>query len=270
LTQHIDEGRLQIQVGIRAKWFIDGAGEQLPSCQLPLWHLPLPVGTLPDNRLKGYVSANGHYFECTHGHTGGGALCHTVFIIDRSGSMISAEVRPSNLQLTHAAGFSSALDNKLGVVYEAMMNYANIRHTNSPGDLVSFVSFDDRATLEFESLSAAEDLLPHILHVTPRGGTRFTIGLLEAFQMLHAHRANQKNTAHTPVFILLTDSGAGDSQATLSYLRQVMRLEANRSDAVTLHALGFGQWVNANFMADIANIGNGSFHTISQTDDMGR
>lgn len=241
----------------------------MPSCQLPLWHLPLPVGTLPDNRLTGYVSANGHYFECTHGQTGGGALCHTVFIIDRSGSMASAEVRPSNPQLKFAAGFSSVLDNKLGVVYEAMMNYANIRHSNSPGDLVSFVSFDDQATLEFESLSAAEDLLPHILNVTPRGGTRFTTGLFKAFQLLHAGRANQQNT-HTPVFILLTDSGAHDSQATLSYLRQAMQCEANRSDAVTLHALGFGQGVNANFMADIASIGNGSFHTITQTDDMGR
>jgi uncharacterized protein YegL len=184
--------------------------------------------------------------------------------------MASADVRPSSPQLRHAAGFSSALDNQLGVVYEAMMNYANIRHTHSPGDLVSFVSFDTHAITHFKGLSAAEDLTPHILHVTPGGGTHFTSGLYKAFHLLHANRTNQQNTAHTPVFILLTDSEAYDVRQTLSFLRQAMQGEANRLDAVTLHALGFGQAVNANFMADIASIGSGSFHTITQTDDMGR
>jgi len=264
------QGKDNIAPKHKASLCCEFAGEQLPSCQLPLWHLPQPVGTLPENRLTGYVSANGHFFECTHGSTGGGALCHTIFIIDRSGSMASTDVRPSNPQITNAAGFSRALDNKLGVVYEAMLNYTNIRHTNSPGDLVSFISFDTQAAAEFSNLSAAEDLLPYILSVDPRGGTHFTCGLHAAFELIRNARANQQNAAHTPVFILLTDSGAHDRHATLSFLRQTMQSEIHRPDAVKLHALGFGQGVDANFMSEIANLGNGSYHTITQTDDVGR
>jgi len=51
---------------------------------------------------------------------------------------------------------------------------------------------------------------------------------------------------------------------------QTMQGEAHRTDAVKLHALGFGAHVDANFMSEIANLGNGSFHTITKTDDMGR
>lgn len=198
------------------------AGEQLPCCQLPLWHLPQPVGTLPDNRLTGFISANGHYFECTHGKAGAGALLSTTFIIDRSGSMGNQDVRPSNPRLTQAPGFyADDLDNKLGVVYEAMLSYTNIRHANSPGDLVSFVSFDTRSTVEFENLPASQDLLPYILRVEPRGGTLFTCGLHAAFELLKCQRARQQNTAHSPVFILLTDSEAHDTTDTLRFLRQV-------------------------------------------------
>ncbi len=51
---------------------------------------------------------------------------------------------------------------------------------------------------------------------------------------------------------------------------QVMLREAQRPDAIKLHALGFGKDVDAQFMAKIAKIGGGSFHTISEINDIGR
>jgi len=63
--------------------------------------------------------------------------------------MRSTALRHTNPHLTNAAGFSRLLKNKLGVVYETMLNNTNIRHTNSPRDLVSFLSFNNHAIVEF-------------------------------------------------------------------------------------------------------------------------
>ncbi len=51
---------------------------------------------------------------------------------------------------------------------------------------------------------------------------------------------------------------------------QAMQGENQRTDAVRLHALGFGRHVDSSFMSEIASIGNGSFHTITEVEDVGR
>lgn len=244
-------------------------------CQLDMWHLPQPAGTLPPGKTSGYVSANGHFFDCTHGHGSAGSLCHTYFIIDRSGSMAATDVRPSSPQLTNASSYSIRyLDNKLGAVYEAMLAYTNIWRSSSPGDLVSFVAFDHAAHMAFSQQAVGDDMLSHMLAVWPGGSTHFTCGLHLAFQQLQQQRAAQHSNptaaAHQPVFILLTDSEAHDRDQTVRFLEQAMLQEAGRSDAVKLHALGFGKHVDNNFMAEIATVGNGSFHTITNSDDVGR
>lgn len=188
--------------------------------------------------------------------------------------MGSNDSRPRSPQLVNAPGYSAYhLNNKLGVVYEAILSYTNIRQARSPGDLISFVAFDDRADVVFEQLPVGSEYLGSLLRVHPRGGTLFTQGLFHAFDMLRRHRSTRSSSGapgHLPVFILLTDSGAHDVQPTLSFLQQHMLAEAGRQDAVKLHALGFGQGVDSNFMSSIASLGGGSFQTIVHSDDIGR
>ncbi|KAK9798901.1 hypothetical protein WJX73_004962 [Symbiochloris irregularis] len=250
-------------------------GRPVPPCELELWHQPQPAGVLPQGEAVGYISANGHFFKCTHGNHDSGGACHTVFIIDRSGSMAGTDTRPCAPQLVNAANFSaSQLGNKLGVVYEAILAYTSIRAARSPQDLISFVAFDTHADIIFERQPVSDAYLHHLLSVHPRGGTQFTVGLHAAFSMLQRIRVAQSSTGSTaaqqPIFILLTDSEAHDGQATLSFLQQNMAGEPNRLDPVTLHALGFGAHVNGNFMSAIATLGNGSFQTITHSDDIGR
>lgn len=92
-------------------------------CALPLWHEPCQPGVLPEGETTGYISRNGHFFKCHHG-SGGGACYSTYFIIDRSGSMSYPDVRPHSPAIRNAPGFSNLLDNRLGVVYEAMHTYS--------------------------------------------------------------------------------------------------------------------------------------------------
>lgn len=193
----------------------------------------------------------------------------------RSGSMGGTDTRPCAPQLVNAPGFSAAhLSTKLGTVYEAILAYTAIRAARSPQDLISFVAFDTHADTIFEQRPVSEDYLHHLLSVYPRGGTQFTIGLHQAFSMLQRTRAAQVSAGTTakqqPIFILLTDSEAHDPSATLSLLQQHMAGETLRPDAVTLHALGFGKHVDGNFMSSIASLGNGSFQTITHSDDIGR
>lgn len=146
-------------------------------CALPLWHEPCQPGALPAGETSGYISQNGHFFRCSHGGGGGGTYA-TYFIIDRSGSMSDRDVTPHSPVICRASGFSSYLNNRLGVVYEAMMTYIQTRKALSPGDTISFIPFNTWATVSFSQVPITDEAraLSAIMGVYPDGGTSFERG----------------------------------------------------------------------------------------------
>lgn len=77
--------------------------------------------------------------------------------------------RPVSPLICSSQYFSSSLDNYLGVVYESMLTYVNMRKARSPGDRVSFIAFDCEANVIFEEKPAGDsDILAQMLSVHPR------------------------------------------------------------------------------------------------------
>lgn len=235
-------------------------------CSLPLWHETCQPGVLPDGETTGYISRNGHYFRCTHG-SGGGGCYSTYFIIDRSSSMSYNDVRPQTPVICNAPGFSDALDNRLGVVYEAMMTYILTRRALSPHDSMAFIPFCGTALLSSCQQPITSDPLASLLAVTPEGYTCFNEGLQVAHQQLEYDNSVGANQGRTPVFILLTDS-EDFSVSTVGTLQQIMQQEAGTG--LRLHCLGFGTRVNTGYMEQLAAIGNGAFHNNIKCDDLAR
>lgn len=252
------------------------SGEDVPACSLDLWHEPLPMHPCPTG---GYISANGHFFQCDHQDGEEQRSYHTYFIIDRSGSMGDPSVQPNNPQLlAHPSFVAGQHLNKLGVVLQAILNYAFIRASHSSEDLVTLIAFDDKADVIAAQLSCSStsELLDNLLKVRLGGRTMFREGLKKAFTTLRpsgfSFFGKKEDTAtrwHQPVFVLLTDSGVMDRQNTLSYLEKQMDKEHTQQNPVTLHALGFGEDVDDEFMQDLAEKGNGSFHTIKDISNQG-
>ncbi|KXZ54769.1 hypothetical protein GPECTOR_4g839 [Gonium pectorale] len=127
----------------------NNGGDAAPGCLLPLWHVPVTAGTVPEGvaRQAGKVTEGGHYVPCVH--VGEYGYYATSLIIDSSGSMSTSSARPSN-PLVRGNPHFSGLDNLLGVVYEAAYNYISMRSARSTSDLVTHIGFDDRATCTFQ------------------------------------------------------------------------------------------------------------------------
>lgn len=72
---------------------------------------------------------------------------HTMLVIDRSGSMGSTSIYPDNKDIRTHPEFSPAVDNVLGVVYEAGYKYLQERSSKAPQDLISFLPFDTQTNV---------------------------------------------------------------------------------------------------------------------------
>eukprot|EP01025_Chloroclados_australasicus_P037498 TRINITY_DN3829_c0_g1_i3.p1 TRINITY_DN3829_c0_g1~~TRINITY_DN3829_c0_g1_i3.p1 ORF type:complete len:802 (-),score=42.11 TRINITY_DN3829_c0_g1_i3:263-2668(-) len=234
-------------------------------CQLPVWHEPLqPADPLPGGRTTGYISQKGHFFECVHGRFS------TYLIIDRSGSMSSRSAVPVSQEI-QAHRYFSGVNNCLGAVYECALKYVKLRAYSSPDDLVTFVPFHHSSSVVFSnwSVSYHQQILDSMMSITPGGGTAFVSGLASAYNELAKERRQGGNSlTRKPVFILLTDSGAGDVQQTIDYLNDIMAKEASQPSPLCIQALGVGQYVNENFLQNIAKIGNGSYRKMNGENDV--
>jgi von Willebrand factor type A domain len=108
-------------------------------------------------------------------------------VIDRSSSMSSRSVTPDSSAIRTHGSFNAALDNVLGVVYEASHKYMCERRARSPQDLVTFIPFDNSAHVHFhtQQVTNVDALLTSMLQVAPRGGTVFVNALNSAHQSVH-------------------------------------------------------------------------------------
>lgn len=109
---------------------------------------------------------------------------HTLFVIDRSGSMCSSSIKPDSRDIRNHSRFSGSLDNVLGVVYEAAYKYIMERASRAPRDVVTFVSFNDGARAEFAAWPVQDSakMVDQMLQITPTGTTQFN----QALKKMHS------------------------------------------------------------------------------------
>ena len=168
-------------------------------CNLDLWH-----------REKT------HDFSCRHNKL---IPYHTIFIIDKSGSMGSPDINPSNNKLCKNEDFN----NRLGCVIEVINNYIKKRLEINKLDLFSLVSFSTDAMINMRDIG--KDGLDNfdfidecmLLMGYPKGDTFFNKGFKEAENILLEIDYKKYN----PLIILLSDGDDDDPKVTINSVREV-------------------------------------------------
>ncbi|CAG8763480.1 7362_t:CDS:2, partial [Dentiscutata heterogama] len=136
-------------------------------CTQEIFHPPLSSSSKPPGG-----------FLCENPTTNVGNF-HIVFVVDRSGSMMSSDCRPqcSNSKISH---LWNTHNNRLGAVYEAIYTFIETRknsrkatptgHMAVDKDTASLILFDYNAITAFEnrSLSNPDELLKIMLGYCPQ------------------------------------------------------------------------------------------------------
>ena len=87
-------------------------------CQLDLWHEPFSISNSNNNDIF-WISKEGHKFDCKHP-----VPCHSIFIIDKSGSMKREDLKPLLPKIRSHQNFN----NRLGKLIEILDNYIKVRN----------------------------------------------------------------------------------------------------------------------------------------------
>ena len=180
-------------------------------CELDLWHEPVNNNDIEENY---WVSQEGHKFSCKHQ-----IPCHTIFIIDKSGSMDEGDIKPRNEQIKVNHDF----DNRLGCVIHVIDNYVKVRDRINQEDLFSFVAFNDEANIIFQefnvNLNREINLISECMKkiFSASGGTNFKEGFIKANEIL----LNINRQKYKPVIILLSDGGDENNKETIEYVKNV-------------------------------------------------
>ncbi|CAE6457353.1 unnamed protein product, partial [Rhizoctonia solani] len=172
-------------------------------CNLPIFHPPQDRRTAPTN---GYVSADGHRFECVNPARLHQAY-HVVFVIDSSGSMGSRDRTPlSNTPVTQL--LRTRCNNRYGAVLSALHGFWLSRETAQAiaqprQDAYSVVTFNDNPTtrLANDFTSTTDQLLSQLLQTSASGGTNFNSALAHAQTLIRTHWNSDK----APVLVFLSD-----------------------------------------------------------------
>jgi len=215
--------------------------EQPSYCTLPMFHQPRNVHE-PFEGL-GYISNDGHIFECTNPVVLQQAF-HVIFVVDRSSSMAGTDRRPlddapvTDLIRQHA-------DNRLGAVYSALYSFwsarsvavtAGQRAAGARRDAYSVILFNKitKNVLVNDFTSTPEELLGFVLAEGPSYGTDFTAALEAAGAVMERNW----NPERTPIMIFLSD---GECAIEDEAIQDVCRLAVQRGKPLSFHAVSFGR-----------------------------
>ena len=172
----------------------------LTFCSLQLWH-----------------KEKNHVFPCKHGKL----PYHTIFIIDKSDSMGSPDIKPSESKIYKNEDFN----NRLGCVIQVINSYVNKRLEINKNDIFSLISFSTGAEINFRDFD--KDKLSNINLIEecikligyPRGDTRFIKGFNNAKIILEDIDKNKYN----PLIILLSDGDDDKPEETIDYVKEVSK-----------------------------------------------
>ncbi|GLJ12791.1 hypothetical protein SUGI_0197900 [Cryptomeria japonica] len=214
-------------------------------CTEKLWHAPVgPNGSVASS--SGYVTKDGHVFACQHSNN---IAHHVVFVIDKSGSMNSSDIRPT------MSKFLPGHNCRLGCVYEAIVRFIVTRNRTSSDDSVSVVLFDNKAVLALEMEEMKADIVDHLLQYRACGGTSYSSGLQLAEDVLiHASKYPYVEKKK-PTVIFLSDGGYGDGKDPVCFVNRLKQMEPR----LVLHTIMFGRCPTVHILERMAVAGNGSF-----------
>ena len=189
------------EIDINKKTYCDGV----------LWH-----ETFNDsNNDKDYwISEEGHRFKCHHP-----IPCHTIFIIDKSGSMAREDIQPNLPNICKNKDFN----NRMGRLIESMNNYISRRKKISQKDLFSVISFSEKAEIilsgnscdSTEEFDFVEECMKKIKKC--EGDTEFYLGFEKSKEILDSI----DRTKYKPVIILFSDGADEKDKETIKIIKEV-------------------------------------------------
>jgi len=169
---------------------------------------------------------------------------HVIFVIDRSGSMGSRDLRPlPNTPVT--PNISQYNNNRLGAVYSSLHGFWTSRHAalNAVGqnaaiarrDAYSVILFDHTAVtcMSSDFTRSPDELLDSIVARQAGGGTDYTGALTEAQSIMVQHWSNER----APILIFLSDGECSVSDATV---RSICRAAIDHGKPLSFHTVSFG------------------------------
>lgn len=220
-------------------------------CTEKLWHVPVKR-TASMESSAGHITADGHVFVCNHSKN---IPHHVVFVIDKSSSMSSRDIKPT------MAKFTRRHNCRLGCVYEAIVRFITTRRRTTHDDSVSVVLFDKTAILALEMQEMKEDIVDRLVQYVTKTGTSYSSGLKSAEEVIY--RGSNDPVVHKkkPTVIFLSDGGNNDGTDPLHFVNRLMKVEPR----VILHTIMFGTDRTVAILKKMAGIGNGSFqHSLDE------
>ena len=179
-------------------------------CELDLWHKP----ESNSNKNKDYwISRDGHKFKCKHV-----TPSHTIFVIDKSGSMFHGDIQPNLQKIKDNYYFN----NRLGSVINHIFNYVKKRDIINKEDIFSLVSFSNNADIILDNYHYNQDNNDELIDICMNkikceGNTLFKEGLLKAKEIL----GKIDRRKYKPVIILFSDGADEDKKKTFEIVNDV-------------------------------------------------
>eukprot|EP01018_Ginkgo_biloba_P007841 Gb_06198 [translate_table: standard] len=229
---------------------IDGTSSK-SYCTEKLWHTPLKRSNLivPS---AGYITDDGHIFACEHSKN---APHHVVFVIDKSGSMCSSDIKPT------MSKFVAGNNCRLGCVYEAIVRFIRRRLRTPCYDSLSVVLFDNTAILALEMQEIKESVVDSLVIYTADGGTSYSYGLKLAEEVIVRGSKDPNVGKKKPTVIFLSDGGNNDGTDPMYYVNRMKQVEPR----MIMHTIMFGTDPNMEILKKMGEVGNGSFqHSLDE------
>ena len=181
-------------------------------CEEDLWHKPVLIS---GNNDKFWVSQEGHKFVCNHP-----IPIHTIFIIDKSGSMRIKDIFP----IIPTIYSNDDFNNRMGKLIENMDSYINKRISdNNLNDVFSLITFSDEAKIIFNNIKMnfGEDFnfINECMNKIGKciGETDFSLGFIEVEKLLN----QMDRKKYKPVIILFSDGEDQKMTQTIEIVKRV-------------------------------------------------
>ncbi|CAE6486977.1 unnamed protein product, partial [Rhizoctonia solani] len=254
---HPDPNRPKDWISHRLKWARSGPEHNAtatapanPSyCNLPIFHPRQDRRAAPTN---GYVSADGHCFDCVNPARLHQAY-HVVFVIDSSGSMGSGDRTPlSNTPVTQL--LRARCNNRYGAVLSALHGFWLSRETAQATaqprqDAYSVVTFNNSPTTRLANnfTSTTDQLLSQLVQTSASGGTNFNSALAHAQTLIRTHWNSDK----APVLVFLSD---GQCSLDRNTLYDMCRACVQLGKPLALYSVSFGPEQSSAPLREMARI----------------
>jgi len=171
-------------------------------CTLPIWHDPVPQKMLS----SGYISKNGHQFECSHASAGG--RYHIVFCLDDSGSMSG----------TPWSDLCVAVD-----------KFISNRISKSSKDVVSIVIHNSTTRIACEQVKITDKPQSYLSFAS--GGNDFSEAFRKANEVIS--RTDFKN--YIPLLLFLSDGGDSTGEKEIETISKQYH-----SNGLVFYSIAFG------------------------------